>query len=220
MAIVQGLHKILPEGFTAEPRVHLGTYYEIDVCAFEDAERRPVSATVGDVGGVATAAWAPPAPTLVVETDLDDQYEYAVRIFDESRGRVLVAAIEIVSPANKDRRASRRAFATKCAALIEQDVCVSIVDLVTIRDFNLYADVLATMGQSDPHLGERPPNVYAVTCRMINGGGKSRLESWAYPLAVGQSLPTLPVWLSGEQGVSLDLETSYEETCRVLRIMR
>jgi hypothetical protein len=29
---------------------------------------------------------------------------------------------------------------------------------------------------------------------------------------------TLPLWLAGNLGVPLDLEASYEETCRVLRI--
>jgi hypothetical protein len=37
-------------------------------------------------------------------------------------------------------------------------------------------------------------------------------------LAIGQPLPSLSVWLSETQTVSLDLEASYEETCRVLRI--
>jgi hypothetical protein len=219
MTIVQGLASVLPVDYVAEPRVHLGTYYEIDVCAFEDPERRGCeSKSSGGSGGVATMTWAPPEPTLVLEKDLDEPYEYEVRVFDQSRGRILVAAIEIVSPANKDRAASRRAFATKCAALIEQGVCVSIVDLVTVRDFNLYADVLTTLGQSDPALGESPPAVYAATCHTRAVGRRSRLETWAYPLAIGQKLPTLPIWLSDHEGVSLDLETSYEETCRALRI--
>ena len=32
-------------------------------------------------------------------------------------------------------------------------------------------------------------------------------------------LPTLPVWLDAIWASILDLETSYEETCRVLRIV-
>jgi hypothetical protein len=218
MTIVQSLFPILPEGFTAEPRVHLGTYYEIDVCAFEENGQRATGFETSDSGGVATAAWAPPKPTLVVDTDVADQYEYEVRVFDDSRSRLLVAAIEIVSPANKDRPENRRAFATKCAALVQQDVCVSIVDLVTTRGFNLYADVLAMLDQSDPAFGSEPPGIYAVTCRSLNFGRRSRLETWAYPLTIGQPLPALPIWLSAELGVSLDLEASYEEACRVLRI--
>src|SRR4051812_9905436 len=38
-----------------------------------------------------------------VETTLPDYDEYAVRVYDAQRGRHLVAAIEIVSPANKHR---------------------------------------------------------------------------------------------------------------------
>jgi hypothetical protein len=44
------------------------------------------------------------------------------------------------------------------------------------------------------------------------------LETWSFPLVFGQSLPTLPLWLSDDLAVNLDLEASYEETCRVLRI--
>ena len=107
-----------------------------------------------------------------------------------------MAAVEIVSPANKDRAETRRAFVAKCAALLQQSVCVSIVDLITTRNFNLYADLLALIGDTP------------------------RLETWAYPLALGKPLPKLPIWLTEEQAIDLDLEASYEETCRVLRIAR
>jgi hypothetical protein len=125
-AMVIELNKQLPEEFSAEPNVQLGTYYEIDVCAFsgERENTEPAFSSTDEGGGVATAtaAWAPPAPTLVAETDLVDEYAYEVLVYDQSRGRVLVAAIEIVSPANKDRRRSRQAFVTKCAALLQQEV--------------------------------------------------------------------------------------------------
>ena len=71
-------------------------------------------------------------------------------MYDQSRGRQLVAAVEIVSPANKDRPANRQAFVAKCAALLQNRVCVSIVDLVTTRQFNLYCDLLKLIGQTDP----------------------------------------------------------------------
>ena len=43
-------------------------------------------------------------------------------------------------------------------------------------------------------------------------------EAWHRALAVGQALPSLPIWLADNLAVTLDLEASYEETCRVLRI--
>jgi hypothetical protein len=213
------LAPLLPDDYTAEPRVHLGSYFEIDVSAYEDeTPKKPRSSEHANTGGVATATSAPPEPTLTLDVDLDEQYEYEVLVYDQSRGRRLVAAVEIVSPANKDRRENRRAFVTKCAALLQQGVCVSIVDLVTTRNFNLYCDMLAVHDRSDPAFAPNPPSIYAVTCRFRRIERSPKLETWAYPLAVGRPFPNLPVWLSDDLHVSLELEASYEETCRVLRI--
>ena len=111
---------------------------------------------------MAVAPHAPPQPTLTLETELPDQDEYEVRIYDERHGRRLVAAIELISPSNKDRPESRRAFVGKVAALLQRNVCVSLVDVVTIRDFNLYAEVLEFIGGNDPALESKPPCLYAV----------------------------------------------------------
>ncbi len=125
--MVQQLTRTLPPEFSAEPRVHLGSYFEIGVCAFEpEKPGRDTNASGYDSGGVATAPWTPPEPTLTLETDLAEQYEYEALVYDHSRGRVLVAAVEIVSPANKDRPEKRRAFVAKCAALLQKRVCVSL----------------------------------------------------------------------------------------------
>lgn len=219
MAIVQRLAPLLPDEYVAEPRVHLGTNFEIDVCTFEPehpAARLPIQS--GGNGGTATAIWAPPEPTLAVAADPTEQYAYEVLVFDESRTRQLVAAVELVSPGNKDRPASRRDFVAKCAALLGQNVCVSIVDLVTTRHFNLYAELLDFIAVEDPKLGEPRPATYAATCRGRKVQGQPRFETWAYPLVVGQPLPTLPLWLTADRAVSLDLEASYEDTCKALRI--
>ena len=62
------------------------------------------------------------------------------------------------------------------------------------------------------------PSIYAATCRKRKVRRKTKLETWASPLAVGKTLPSLPIWLKETLAVSLDLEASYEETCRALRI--
>lgn len=217
--MVQELNKLLPDDYSAEPRVHLGSYFEIDVCAYEEDDASRAFVTVVDKsGGVATAAWAPPEPTLTFEADLTDQYEYEVLVYDEREGRELVAAVEIVSPANKDRPKNRQAFVAKCAALLQKRICVSIVDLVTTRNFNLYGELLELMEASDPAFQAKPTATYAATCRGRKVRERPLLETWAYPLAVGQPLPALPIWLDEDLAVKLDLEASYEETCRALRI--
>ncbi len=212
MMIVQGLNRDLPRRYVAEPKVHLGPSIEVDVI---------VSAAAGEGsngGGVATAAWSPPRPTLAVATDLADMDEYEVRVYDTRAGRRLVAAVEIVSPANKDRPEHRRAFVAKCAALIRERVCVAVVDLVTTRTSNLYRDLLDLLGQADPSLGDEPSPIYAASCRLARPGETWQLETWMHPLTLGRPLPTLPLWLAENLAVRLELEVSYEETCRVLRI--
>jgi hypothetical protein len=200
MVIVQQIFERLPQEYAVAPHVPLGSVIEVD-------------------DSLTPTSWTPPKATLTVESDLPDMEEYEVRVYDERRGRTLVAALEIVSPSNKDRPESRRAFVAKTAALLQRNVCVSIVDLVTVRQFNLYADLLELIGQTDPALGAEPPFLYATTLR-----GRKRirrrplLETWFYPLQLGQSLPTLPLWLDVDLCVPVDLEASYEDTCRVLRI--
>jgi hypothetical protein len=97
-------------------------------------------------------------------------------------------------------------------------VSVTLVDPVTARRANLYADLLELLGQSDPALSPAPPTLYAAACRWREDGDSFRLEAWAHPLALGQPLPTLPLWLAADLAVPLELETTYEDTCRGLRI--
>lgn len=132
-----------------------------------------------DVSGVATAVWTVPAPTATAELELADQYEYEVLVYDQSRGRQLVAAVEIVSPATKDRPENRRAFVAKCGALLRKRVCVSIVNLVTPRHFNLYAELMELAGRADQAFDLTTPNPYAVTCRGLKVADRSRFEVWA-----------------------------------------
>jgi hypothetical protein len=218
MVIVQHLRKLLPAGYTAAPGVHSGAQWEIDVSTFETDQPPAHSAAGEGNGGVATAVWAPPRPSVAVETTLPDYDEYEVRIYDAKRGRHLVAAIELVSPANKDRPEHRNVFVGKCAALLQKGVAVSIVDLVTVRQFNLYTDLLTLIGHGDPTLGAEPPDIYAASCRWIRREKQTLLETWSHVLTLGQPLPTLPLWLSEELVIPLNLEQSYEQACHDLWI--
>jgi hypothetical protein len=220
MVIVQQLFTELPRRYVAGLRSHPGAAAEIDVSTYEQDEAEfPAPGTGnGNGGGVATAVWAPARPTLTVATDLPAPDEFEVRVYDCRRGRRLVAAVEIVSPANKDRPEHRHAFIGKCAALLQERVSVTVVDLVTTRNFNLYGELLEFIGVADPALGAEPPPLYAVACRAAKPGDAWHLETWLHPLRLGQPLPTLPLWLADNLAVPLELESSYEETCRVLHI--
>lgn len=214
MEIVRTLFDLLPPGFVAEPQVYHLAPFEVDVSMIEEDDRPPE----GGAGGRGTATLAASAPTLTVPADLSELDEYEVRVYDVDRLRTLVAAIEIVSPANKDRPDTREQFVNKVAALLRQDVCVAIVDIVTTRDANLYAELLARLGRGDPALADSP-SLYAVTLRGRKPPKqRSLLDAWFFPLAIGQALPTIPLWLGPELRIELPLDPSYQEVCRLLRI--
>jgi hypothetical protein len=217
--IVQQLRTILPPGYVAGPKVHAGAQVEIDVAAYDRADAPSSQAAGVEPGGVATAAWGA-TPVVCVETELPDYDEYEVRVYDARRGQCLVAAIEIVSPANKDRPEKRNAFVGKCAALLRNGVAVSIIDLVTTRQFNLYAELMAFVGHPDPTMSVDPPYLDAASCRWVRREPRARLESWAHALILGQPLPQLPLWLADALVVPLDLEQSYERTCHDLWLTR
>lgn len=107
-------------------------------------------------------------------------------------------------------------FVSKCHAFLQQEVCVVIVDPVTERASNLYAELAEWIGARPPATAER--SIYAVSCRTRRRGRRHQVEAWEHTLEVGGPLPTLPLWISESQYVPLELERTYEESCKGLRI--
>lgn len=137
MVIATDLNRRLPPPYTAAPRVHIGAL-EVAIAAFDaDGAPEPGPPAVAEPAPPPIAtAWTPPEPTAIIVAELPAIDEYEVRVYDTAHG-LLVAAISLVSPANKDRPESRGAFVTKCATLLRRRVCVTIVDVVTTRSANL-----------------------------------------------------------------------------------
>lgn len=215
-ALVVQLKPLLPDGFRAEPGVHIGRQVEGDVLGFvtENWGADPdADLTADSSGGLATLVET--EPTVEVETDLDDFDTFEVRVYDTNHARRLVAAIELVSPGNKDRPESRRTFVTKCASLLEAGVSVCVVDIVTARQFNLYAELFRFIGLPVPVVAGRPDELYAVEIRPVSRPRrKLRLQVWAKVPSVGQPLPALPLWLGDDTRIAFDLELGYESACQ------
>lgn len=96
---------------------------------------------------------------------------------------------------------------------------MSLVDLVNVPRSDLYTAVLAHLGCTDAKVAPAPPPLYAVTLRARRRPKRRAvLDAWFYPMTLGQPLPTLPIWLTPDLRVMLPLETSYQETCRILGI--
>lgn len=204
---------LLPEGYFAEEHIHIGPRIEIDVTTF--AEPPATEPSGGAPAAVRQATWTAPAVDAVIPAAFPDTF--TVQVFDSEGGARLVAAIELVSPANKDRDSHRRAFASKCAGYLAQGVSLVIIDIVTTRHYNLHDEMMAVIGQPTiPWAG--PTWLYATAYRPIVRDGRQEIDMWARPLALGQGLPTLPLALNAEIVLPLDLEATYAENCSRRRL--
>jgi hypothetical protein len=138
-------------------------------------------------------------------------------LFDED-GPQLVAAIELVSPSNKDRPSHRRAFTVKCVSYLNQGNSVMVVDAVTHRRANFHAEILRLLEAPEPNAWQSPTDLYAVAYRASGVREERQLQAWPQTLTLGGPLPTLPLWLGSDVCVPLDLEATYQATCDDLRI--
>jgi hypothetical protein len=212
-AILRRLNRqLLPARYRASVQAHLGVSVEPDVTTFDTGGPAAPAIDSGNGGvAVATAVWAPPQATASVEVEFAAPDVFEVRVQDDRRGR-LVAAVELVSPRNKDRPESRRAFAAKWASYLQAQVSVVVADVVTERQQSLYAELLDLLGLTG-RLPGGDADLYAVASRTTKPGGAWRMEVWPHELGLGRPLPTLPLWLADNLAVPLDLESGYEEAC-------
>ena len=206
---------LLPEGYFAEEQAHSGGRIEIDVATFESAAP-PATTKDGATATLPPRLWAPPAPALSMPGVFPDNFE--VQIFRGEGGATLVAAIELISPANKDRQDARIAFAAKCASYLAQGIGVLMVDMVTTRRANLHNELVHLLKREDHLLLPASTDLYAVAYRSQNRQDAEWIDIWPATLAVGQPLPLLPLALGAEICLPLDLEATYVKACRRRRL--
>ena len=196
------LNTCLPVGYFAEPNVTFRIEIDVATLAEEGA------------GAKADHSWTPPPPRQTAPVTLSGPV-VEVGIFDRTAGPVLAGAIELLSPANKDRPATRAAFVSKCATYLQAGVGLVIVDVVTERTADLHHELLAHLGVVAT--GTAAP-LYAAAYRTLDRDGTVSLDVWHEPLALGQHLPTLPMWLRGDLCLPVELQATYERTCVSLRM--
>jgi hypothetical protein len=148
----------------------------------------------------------PDAETVAV-FELDPQT--AIHIDLEGK---LIAAIEIVSPRNKDRPDSRERYSRRYVGYVRQGVHLMLIDVLPRpRDFS-FADVI----NADLRFDQRPCSVpFAVSYRVgepVPDG--TILGVWCRQLRIGEPLPTLPLALTVHESVLIDLEFTYSQSAR------
>ncbi|MBI3407976.1 MAG: hypothetical protein HY040_06425 [Planctomycetes bacterium] len=86
--------------------------------------------------------------------------------------------------------------------------------IVTSRRANLHNEIVKLLGQADKYLIATSVQLYAVAYRPVRRTDNPEIDLWQETLALGQPLPTLPLALTGELCVPVNLDSTYEDVCR------
>lgn len=194
----------LPEGFFALSEQTTGSLVP-DVLTLQLA---PAEATRPDSGGVAVAE-APPRAWAIRRAEVDIYAERADRLAIRDPLGDVVAIIEIVSPGNKSGIAAARSFVDKAVRFLRQGVNLLIIDLFppTKRDPQGLHKLIWDEIQEEPF--EPPPDKPLTLVAYSAGEVKT---AYVEPVAVGDPLPPMPIFLTPERYVPAPLEATYQTT--------
>jgi hypothetical protein len=203
--IAVDLNRILPRGFRARAKVHIGPI-EVDI-----------RADAAEGASETFLPYTPQKPEIISTAYYpDDGFEVLVNYISRRR-EITVGAIEIVSRRNKDRSAARDYFVAKCSNLLQAQVSLIIIDLLRLPAFNLHNQLLENLQIPEGELetDEKPLYCCAYRPYLLEA---PKLEVWTYPFNVGEPLPQPPLFLTTEYAVPVELEQSYLNTYRGLKL--
>ncbi|HYH69542.1 MAG TPA: DUF4058 family protein [Urbifossiella sp.] len=218
--LAEQLNSVMPPGFYALDRMRVDGSLELDVGSAEDPNNEPSGSGTDGGGGTAVAAapvYTPPAARASWRYSPPDVTE--IRVFTDRGGRKVVAAVELVSPRNKDRPDARDGFVAKCVDYLSSGVALVVVDVVTTRRANLH-NLLARALRAPAEVEMADDDhLYASAYRPTGRGGKAQIEVWTSSLGIGGPLPTMPLRLVGDVFVPVELEPTYTATCAGRRLV-
>jgi len=121
----------------------------------------------------------------------------------------VVAIIEIVSPGNKDSRHALRSFVEKAAAFLRAGVHLLVVDLFPPSDRDPQGIHKAIFGEfTDQPFA--PPADKPLT--LVSYQAAADIIAHIEPLAVGDEMPDMPLFLTPEEHILTPLGSTYRAT--------
>jgi hypothetical protein len=195
----------LPEGF----RAYIGSSPLLAVGA--PRQRPDVSvrswAATDDPDAASAIAEANPSAEEPDEEIAVATLDPETAVFVERQGR-LIAAVELISPRNKDRPLARNASLSRYLGYLLDGANLVLVDVHRRPASFSFADKIAEqLHLEQPHL--EPPMAVSYRVGEPAASGGRFLAIWRRPLTVTAPLPDLPLPLTPEQAVTLNLEQTY-----------
>lgn len=201
---------LLPEGFYAMHEQHAGRPIA-DVLTLQlERSPRDKPADEGPADGAIAVAEAPPRVSRKLVAAPQAAYRQLRRTIAirSTGGHRIVAMIEIVSAGNKDRSTSVSDFVEKAWAAIQHGIHLLIVDLFppSLQDPGGMHNMIWRRFDSADY---EPPAGKPLTAAAY--AALSLPEAYVEPLAVGDTLPTMPLFLQANRYINLPLDEPYSE---------
>ncbi|MEZ6134484.1 MAG: DUF4058 family protein [Pirellulaceae bacterium] len=156
---------------------------------------------------------AKPQVAITAETDMEfyrrKQNVVAVRHVSDDR---VVALVEVVSPGNKSSRAALRTFVEKTAQLLDQRIHLLILDLHQPGSFDpqgIHGAIWEEIADSWTAPPERPLTLVGYESALT-------VRAFVQPVAVGETLIDMPLYLEPNGYVLVPLEATYDRAFKAL----
>jgi hypothetical protein len=205
---------LLPEGYYALAEQHAGRSIA-DVLTLHVSPAQEAPLPLPPASGGTAVAEAPPKvrrKQTIEQAGLSRRRSLAIRHIS---GHRLIALLEILSPANKDRPETVEDFAAKIVSALDLGIHVLVVDLFA-------------PGPQDPEgihgvirqrldLTDEPydlPSQEPLT--LVSYAAGPQIDVYLEHVAVGALLPDMPLFLRPDRFVSVPLEATYQEAFRGL----
>jgi hypothetical protein len=204
---------LLPHDYFAMAEQIIGRP-ESEVVTLQRAQR---STPETDFGGATTAMPKSRKTRFVLSLPADaERYaRKANRIAIHHELGEVVAVLELVSPGNKDRKRSFQDFVDKALGLLQQKVNLLLIDPFPPGRHDpsgihgaIGAEITDQPFQLPP---DKPLTLVAYQVEPIE-------TAYVEPIAVGDVLPDMPLFLDGEYGINVPLEETYQTTWNVLPV--
>ena len=204
---------LLPPGYFALAE-HVTPPIVPDVVTLSIPDTAPPSTRGEDADGGAVAVAV--SPTMIVMNAAGKKQKPAPRrrvAIHHARSRQIVAIIEIVSPSNKSAKPDFVALIGKMVQLLRQGGHVLLIDPFppTARDPK---GIHATVWKELTGKPFTPPDGKSLTVASYCALGANTFRALVEPLAVGDPLPDMPLFLSDEYSVKTPLEATYQVAWR------
>ncbi len=198
---------ILPEAYYALPEQLVGGLGP-DVLTLRGPGTNGTPAPESPSGGVALAV-APPRVRIRMGSE-ENRYAAKAKTVTvrHASNHQVVAMVEIISPGNKSSQNGIHAFVRKAREALAAGIHLLLIDLFppSARDpQGVHGAVWGEDCGSDYTLPDDKP----LTCVAYVGGAGA--EAFIEPVAVGDALPEMPLFLTPDVYVPVPLEATYQQ---------